>query len=209
MTTRVLIVDDHAVVRQGLRSLLSNHADLEVIGEAASRPDALRRFRDLHPDVTLLDIRLEGGSGLEVLDDLLEADPDARVLMLSSFDDEEYVTRSLRTGAYGYVLKGDSDAILVTAIQAVASGRHALSPQVTDQILEQLFGAGEPDEPSFDDVESRILELISDGASNTTIAGELYLSETTVKRRLRQIFAKLDVRGRTEAAAEAARRGLI
>jgi DNA-binding NarL/FixJ family response regulator len=209
MTTRVLIVDDHAVVRQGVRSLLSNHADLEVVGEAASAAEAHASYRSLRPDVVLLDIRLVGGSGLEVLDDLLELDPDARVLMLSSFDDEEYVMRSLRTGAYGYLLKGDSDAVLVTAIQAVASGRRSLSPQVTDQILEQLFGRSEPARPTFDEVEVRILRLVSDGGSNVDIASELYVSETTVKRRLRQVFAKLGVSSRTEAAAEAARRGLI
>lgn len=209
MTTRVLIVDDHAVVRQGVRSLLSNHADLEVVSEAASAGEVLGSYRSLRPDVVLLDIRLEGGSGLEVLDDLLEFDPEARVLMLSSFDDEEYVMRSLRTGAYGYVLKGDSDAVLVTAIQAVAGGQRALSPQVTDQILEQLFGRSEPARPTFDDVEIRLLRLLSEGGSNIDIASELYVSETTVKRRLRQVFAKLGVGNRTEAAAEAARRNLI
>lgn len=204
----ILIVDDHPVVRQGIRQLLSTHDGFEVVAEAEAPADAVAAYEEHKPDVTLLDIRLRGGSGLDVLDSILEADAEARVLMLSSFDDDEYVMRSLRAGAFGYLLKGDSDTILVTAVETVAGGRHALSPQVTDQILEQLFGTAAT-EPGMTETDLQMLRLLAEGASNSAIAGELFMSDTTVKRRLRQVFAKLGVGSRTEAAAEAARRGLV
>ena len=136
---RVLIIDDHPVVRQGIKSLLSNYETFEVVGEAATGETAIDQFRSSRPDVVLLDIRLAKDSGLEVLDSILDDDPEARVLMLSSFDDDEYVERSLRAGALGYVLKGDSDAQLVSAIEAVAGGHRALSPRVAEQLVELML----------------------------------------------------------------------
>lgn len=207
MKASVLIVDDHPVVRKGIRSLLSNYREFTIVGEAATPEEAVEAFLRHRPDVVLLDIRLAGGSGLEVLSTILERDPGAKVLMLSSFDDEEYVHRSLKAGALGYVLKGDSDAVLVTAVQTVASGRHALSPHVTDQLVAQLY-LGE-DKPDFDDSDREILRLLAQGASNTEIADRLFMSDSTVKRRLRAIFNRLGVSRRAEAVAEAVRRGLV
>jgi DNA-binding NarL/FixJ family response regulator len=205
----ILIVDDHPVVRKGIKSLLSNYDGYQVVGEAANTREALEQFHETRPEVVLLDIRLANESGLEALDAILDADPQARVLMLSSFDDEEYVRRSLQAGARGYVLKGDSDAVLVTAIDAVAKGRRALSPQVTDQLVEQLYGTGKGAAPGFDEVDRAMMRLLAEGASNGRIAEELFMSDSTVKRRLRSIFTRLGVSRRAEAVAEAMSRGLL
>lgn len=206
---RVLIVDDHPVVRQGIKSLLSNYETFEVVGEAATGAAAIEEFRSSHPDVVLLDIRLAADSGLEVLDSILDDDPEARVLMLSSFDDDEYVERSLRAGALGYVLKGDSDAQLVSAIEAVAGGHRALSPRVAEQLVELMLSPSYQQGPEFEEVDRAILRMLSDGASNGQIAARLFMSDSTVKRRIRSIFNRLGVTRRPEAAAEAARRGLV
>jgi DNA-binding NarL/FixJ family response regulator len=206
---RVLIVDDHPVVRQGIKSLLSNYDTFEVVGEAATGATAIDQFRSSRPDVVLLDIRLAKDSGLEVLDSILDDDPEARVLMLSSFDDDEYVERSLRAGALGYVLKGDSDAQLVSAIEAVADGHRALSPRVAEQLVELMLSPTQAQGPEFEEVDRAILRMLSDGASNGQIASKLFMSDSTVKRRIRSIFNRLGVTRRAEAAAEAARRGLV
>ena len=209
MTARVLIVDDHPVVRQGIRSLLSDPERFDVVGEAADSEEALACYRSLHPDVTLLDIRLGETNGLDVLEAILETDADARVVMLSSFDDNEYVMRSLRAGAFGYLLKGDSDTTLVNAVVTVAKGEHALSPQVTSQVLDQLFDDDAADNSNLDETDLSLLRLLTAGESNSAIASALFMSDTTVKRRLRKIFGELGVTSRAEAAAEAVRRGLV
>lgn len=207
--TSILIVDDHPIVRQGLRSLLSNYPEFDVVGEAASEQEALRTYRSLRPDVVLVDIRLGAGSGLDLLDEMLEEDPAARTLVVSSFDDGEYVTRSLRAGALGYVLKADSPSVLVTAIQTVAAGQRTLSPALTAHLVEQLMGESQPAEPDLDGLEQEMLGMLSRGMSNVQIADRLFMSDTTVKRRLRVVFAKLGVSRRAEAVGEAARRGLL
>jgi len=208
--TSVLVVDDHPIVRQGIRSLLSNYPAFEVVGEAAGVEEALVLYRRARPDVTLVDIRLGAGSGLDLLDALLEEDAAARVLMVSSFDDDEYVTRSLRAGARGYLLKVDSPSVLVGAIDSVVGGQRALSPRVTAKLLEHhLLGEPPSSGPELDDVERQLLVLLSRGRSNQQIADELFLSDTTVKRRLRTVFGKLGVGRRAEAVGEAARRGLL
>jgi DNA-binding NarL/FixJ family response regulator len=208
-TTSIVIVDDHPIVRQGLRSLLSNRAGFTVVGEAATVQEGLQLIRARRPDVSLVDIRLGGGSGLDLIDRVLEEDPAARVLVVSSFDDDEYVTRSLRAGALGYVLKADSPSVLVTAIETVASGQRALSPAVTGHLVAQLMGEAESPEPDLDQLELRMLQLVARGRSNGQIADELFMSDTTVKRRLRVLFGKLGVARRAEAVAAAARRGLL
>lgn len=206
----VLIVDDHPVVRTGIKSLLSNYAHLTVAGEAATAVEALEAYRILRPDVVLLDIRLGAGSGLAVLDELLDLDPEARVLMLSSFDDEEYLTRSLRTGAAGYVLKIDSDEMLVNAIEAVAAGGRVLGPHMADWLVRKLDdNAGTGAKDDFDAVDREVLAALAKGESNSDIAARLFISDSTVKRRLRSIFDRLDVNRRAEAVAEAVRRGLV
>lgn len=209
---QILVVDDHPIVRQGIRSLLSNYAEFEIVSEADSGAAALELVRRLAPDITLLDIRMPGESGLEILRQIQQIQPGAKILMLTSFDDDEYVMEALRAGAQGFVLKSVSDEMLVNAIRAVYQGQHVLSPQVTGQIVQRVISdRPEPvhDEPDFDEDEQQILGLLVAGASNSQIAANLYLSETSVKRKLRHIFTELQVQTRTQAAAEAVRRGLV
>jgi DNA-binding NarL/FixJ family response regulator len=206
----VMVVDDHPIVRQGVRSLLSNYADFEIVGEADTGSTAMQQVGDLVPDVILLDIRMPGETGIDLVKQLRKTVPKTRILMLTSFDDNEYVTGALRAGAHGYVLKSVSDETLVSAIRAVYYGDRVLSPQVVDQMIQHI-----PDETpdptlvKLTEEEGHILRLLADGISNARIAADLYMSETTVKRKLQEIFEKLEVHSRAQAAAEAVRRGLI
>lgn len=208
MSHSVLIVDDHPIVRQGLKSLLSSYETFEVIGEAGSVAEAVDRYRSVRPDVTLVDIRLGGDSGLDLLDELLCEDPDAKVVIVSSFGDDEYIDRSLKAGAKGYVLKADSPSVLVSAIETVANGGQALGPDVAAHVVRHLGGRHDHrDLLGKDEIE--ILEMVAAGESNGEIASRLFMSDTSVKRRLRAIFEKLGVDNRTEAVAEASRRRLV
>ena len=209
-TIRVMVVDDHPIVRQGVRSLLSNYADLEIVGEADGGLTALRHAADLLPNVILLDIRMPGESGIDLVKRLRQTAPAAKILMLTSFDDQEYVTGALRAGAHGYVLKSISDETLVKAIRAVHFGERVLSPQVLDQMIQHLTtDALEPRIVDLTEEERDILRLLAGGASNAEIASELYMSETSFKRKLQDVFEKLAVHSRAQAAAEAVRRHLI
>ncbi len=209
-TIRVMVVDDHSIVRQGVRSLLSNYADLEIVGEAESGSHALRHAASLMPNVILLDIRMSGETGIDLIKRLRQAAPAAKILMLTSFDDREYVTGALRAGAHGYVLKSISDETLVNAIRAVSSGEHVLSPQVLDQMIQHFMtDTLESESVDLTEDERGIMRLLADGASNAEIASDLYMSETTVKRKLQEVFEKLAVHSRAQAAAEAVRRHLI
>lgn len=208
---RILIVDDHPIVRQGLRSLLSNYPDMTLVGEADSAPAAVELARGAMPDVILLDIRMPGMSGVEAARLLSRQHPTAKILMLTSFDDEEYVTGALQAGAIGYVLKSASDETLAQAVRAVYRGERVLSPRVMNRVIEQFTDYSRERairEIGLTDDEYRILGLLVAGASNPKIAAELHLSETTVKRKLQDVFEKLNVTTRAQAAAEAVRRGL-
>jgi len=207
---RVMVVDDHVIVRQGVRSLLSNYADFEVVGEAETGSGALEQAKQLAADVILLDIRMPGETGIDVIQRLRQTAPGAKVLMLSSFDDEEYVTGALRAGAHGYVLKNASDEMLASAIRAVHHGERVLSPPVMDRVIRHYVDeTPQAAETAPNEEDRSILRRLADGSSNAEIAADLYMSETTVKRKLQEIFEKLNVHSRTQAAAEAVRRGLI
>jgi DNA-binding NarL/FixJ family response regulator len=203
---RILIVDDHLVVRRGIRSLLSNHADFEIVGEAGDVATAMEKVRHLAPDGVLLDIRLPDDSGLSLLKQIRQESIDTRVLVLTSFDDEEYVMGALREGANGFIIKNVSDDRLTGAIRAVYRNERVFSPQVTEQIVQQVVSE---QEKTFSEEERKILKLLVTGASNDDIAAELYMSLTSVKRKLRAIFSKLKVQNRAQAAAEAVQRDLI
>lgn len=209
---QIMVVDDHPIVRQGIRSLLSNYPEFEIVGEADHGALALEQIRRLAPDITLLDIRMPGESGLEVLKQIRQIQPEAKVLMLTSFDDDEYVMEALRTGAYGFVLKSVSDEMLINAIRSVYQGQHVLGPQVTGPVVQRAISdrsESAQTEIDFNRDEQQILRLIVAGATNSQIASDLYMSHTSVKRKLRNIFGQLGVQTRTEAAAEAVRRGLV
>jgi DNA-binding NarL/FixJ family response regulator len=202
---RILIVDDHPVVRRGIISLLSNHADFEVVGEASSISSALEQVERLRPDVVLLDIRLPGESGLALLSHIHVYE--TKVLILTSFDDDEHIRVGLQGGAHGFILKNVSDEMLCGAVRTVYQGGRVLSPQITDRMARHL--TLEAGSPTFNDQELGIIRLLIAGASNDQIAADLYMSVASVKRKLRQIFTKLDVQNRAQAAAVIVQRNLI
>ena len=209
---RIMLIDDHPIVRQGIRSLLSNYPEFEIVGEADNGATGLARLAGQAPEVVLLDIRMPGESGLDILQQIRARAPQIKVIMLTSFDDEEYVRQALQAGAHGFVLKNASDELLVNAIHLVYRGGRVLSPQITEQVVQWALSdqpEPQPDKPSFSQEEQQILAQLAQGANNSQIAAALYLSRTTVKRRLRQIFAKLNVQSRAQAAAEAVRLGLV
>jgi len=212
MGARVLIVDDHPVVRQGLRSLLSQYPDIQVVGEADGSPAALGLIADLRPDVVLLDIRLAGPSGLELARQLRRSGAEARVIILTSHDDEAYLMEAAQAGVHGYLLKSASAELLAEAIRAVHAGEHRLSPALVSKALEQLEALSRTQaqaESGLSDQELQLLRLLADGANTQDMARALYLSERTVKRKLQDILDKLGAATRAQAVAEAFKRGLL
>lgn len=210
-TIRIVVIDDHPIVRQGISSLLSNYAEFELVGEADNGRDGLQIVQKTMPAVVLLDVSLPGESGLDVLRKIREQQPETKVLMLTSYEDEDFVIGALKAGANGYILKNVSDDMLVQSIQAVERGERVLSPRITEQVVQHLI-EDKPHMspmPDLDKEDVEILRLLTQGASNTDIAKTLYMSNTTVKRKLRHIFEQMDVQTRTQAAAEAVRRGVV
>jgi DNA-binding NarL/FixJ family response regulator len=212
LLTRVMVVDDHQVVREGVISMLRAASEIEVVGQAANAPEAIRKAQEIKPDVVLLDIRLPGTSGWEACRTLCSILPDTRVIMLTSFQDEDYLFKALRAGARGYLLKTASQEELVEAIRAVDKGKRLLSPPMVDKLVSQFSEMAreiERRDTGMDEEEVQILRLLSQGATNTEIARTTHWSEVSVKRKLQTIFDKLGVQDRTSAAVEAMRRGLI
>ncbi len=208
-TIRILIVDDHPVVRRGIVSLLSNHADFAVVGEADSVKSALELVEQQAPDIILLDVRLPDESGLDLLPQL--TDRNTKVLILTSFDDEEHIRVALQRGASGFILKSASYDMLCGAIRTIYQGGRVLSPQITEHLVHQLAPVDDPgpNESSFTQEELRIIRLLIEGASNDHMAADLYMSRASIKRKLRIIFTKLNVQNRAQAAAVIVQRHLI
>jgi DNA-binding NarL/FixJ family response regulator len=204
---RIFLLDDHEVVRRGVRELLESEDDLEVVGEAGSVAEALARIPPTDPDVCVLDVRLPDGSGVEVCREVRSARPELACLMLTSFSDDEALFESILAGAAGYVLKEVRGGELVTSIRRVAAGETLLDPAVTTRVLERLRRGPEEDERLKDltPQEKRILELLADGLTNRQIADEMILAEKTVKNYVSNLLAKLGMSRRTEAAVYAAR----
>ena len=211
---RVLIVDDHSMVRRGLKSLLSLHEDIIVVGEAEDAASALCAAMDLLPEIVLLDIRLPSESGLEVTRRLREVLPQAKIIALTAHDNDEFVMQAMRGGARAYLLKSTSDESLVDTIRAVHEGRRVLSPTLMNGLLEQLEtlaeGGAQP-EPvvCLSDAEKQVLAPMARGATDEEIAAETHWSERTVKRRVARVVEALGARNRTQAVAKAAKCGLI
>jgi DNA-binding NarL/FixJ family response regulator len=209
---RVMVVDDHQVVREGVISMLSAARRIEIVGQAANAPEAVRKAQELKPDILLLDIRLPGPSGWEVCRALSSLVPETRIIMLTSFEDEDYLFKALRAGASGYLVKTASYEEIVHAICSVAEGQRLLSPPMVDKLITRFAEVSrelEMRESGFDEEDIAILKLLAGGSTNREIAESTHWSEVSVKRKLQTIFEKLGVDDRTSAAVEATRRGII
>ncbi|WP_405634695.1 response regulator transcription factor [Streptomyces sp. NBC_01178] len=205
---RVLLVDDHQVVRRGLRTFLEIQEDIEVVGEAADGAEGVARTEELRPDVVLMDIKMPGTDGIEALRRLRELDNPAKVLIVTSFTEQRTVVPALRAGASGYVYKDVDPDALAGAIRSVHAGHVLLQPEVAGALLAQEeAGAGTGRGSTLTEREREVLGLIADGRSNREIARALVLSEKTVKTHVSNILMKLDLADRTQAALWAVRHG--
>jgi two-component system, NarL family, response regulator DevR len=208
---RILLVDDHEVVRAGLRMLLGHRPNLTIVGEASTAAAAVAEAARTAPDVIIMDVRLPDGSGVEACREIRSARPATRVLMLTSFADEDAVDASVMAGASGYLLKQTRSAELIHAIEVVAAGESLLDPTVTRQLLarfKRLAGGGGDPVAALTDQERRVLALVGDGKTNREIAAALHLSEKTVKNYVSTLLSKLHVQRRAAAAALAAKQKL-
>jgi DNA-binding NarL/FixJ family response regulator len=206
MAVRVFLVDDHEVVRRGLRELFEPQEDLEVVGEAGNAEEALDRVLGAKPDVALLDVRLPGESGIELCRDLRTALPDLRCLMLTSFADDDALFSAILAGASGYLLKEIRGPELVSAVRRVAAGQSLIDPALTATVMDRLRGHREDERlAKLSPQERRILDLIAEGKTNRQIGTELYLAEKTVKNYVSNLLTKMGFARRTEAAVYATR----
>jgi DNA-binding NarL/FixJ family response regulator len=203
---RILLVDDHRVLREGLERILSLREDFEIVGSAESGEQALELLPVLTPDLVLLDLALPGIHGLDVIPQLLEHDPQPKVLVLTVHDDDEMATKAVRAGAHGYILKSTSGQELTSAIRRVADGGHYYDPVVVQGFVRE--GKSEPSE-RLTEKETVVLRLVAGGLTNREIASQLFVSIDTVKTHLESVYRKLGVRDRTHAVAVALRRHLL
>ena len=206
-TIRIYLLDDHEVVRRGIRELLESEPGFEVVGESGSAAEAVRRIPALRPHVAILDGRLPDGSGIDVCREVRSQDPDIKALILTSYDDDDALFAAIMAGAAGYVLKQVRGNDLVDMVRRVAAGQSTLDPSVTAQVLERVRN-GPPvskELAALTEQEQRILELIGRGMTNRQIAAEMYLAEKTVKNYVSSLLAKLGLSSRTQAAIFAVR----
>jgi DNA-binding NarL/FixJ family response regulator len=200
---RVLVVDDHQVVRAGLKALINSEPDMNVAGEAANEEEALKTFAVVKPDVTLMDLRLPDASGIDVAARLQSAAPGARIIMFSSYNREEEIYGALKTGVCSYIRKGAPASELLQAIRAAHAGKRYISPEIGQQVVDHL---------TQDDLSARereVLQLMFEGRSNKEIAASLGISDHTVNIHTRNVMGKLGASRRTEAIATALRKGII
>jgi DNA-binding NarL/FixJ family response regulator len=213
MSIRVLVADDQSMVRAGFRMLLGGEEDIEVVAEASNGLEAVDKAARFHPTVVLMDIRMPELDGLEATRRILEADDGARILILTTFDLDEYVYEGLRAGASGFVLKDDPPEQLLAAIRTVAGGDALLSPAITKQVIKQFTRIPRPTPPpeleELTERELDVFRLIARGHSNAEIGRELYISETTVKTHITHILQKLKLRDRVQAVVLAHEAGLV
>jgi DNA-binding NarL/FixJ family response regulator len=213
MTIRVLVADDQSMVRAGFRMLLGGEKDLEVVAEAGNGIEAVEKTGRFHPDVILMDIRMPELDGLQATRRILAADNGARILILTTFDLDEYVYEALRAGASGFVLKDDSPEQLITAIRTVAAGDALLSPAITKRVIQKFAHVPRPAPPKgLDELSERELDvfrLMARGLSNGEIGQELFISETTVKTHVTHVLQKLNLRDRVQAVVLAHQTGVF
>jgi DNA-binding NarL/FixJ family response regulator len=199
---RVFLLDDHEIVRRGIKELLEAEGDIEVVGEAGLAQDALNRIPAVRPDVAILDGRLPDGSGVDVCREIRSRHPEIAALILTSYDDDEALFAAIMAGAAGYILKQVRGNDFIDSVRRVAAGQSMLDPAVTTQVLERLRKGPEQDPAlaSLTPQEQRILTLIGEGKTNRQIAQEMYLAEKTVKNYTSSLYAKLGLESRTQAA---------
>ncbi len=206
-TIRVYLLDDHEVVRQGLRALLESAGDIEIVGESGSAVDATHRIPALHPDVAVLDARLPDGSGIEVCREIRAVDPSIGALILTSYDDDEALFAAIMAGAAGYVLKEIKGTDLVTAIRQVAAGNSLIDPTMTTRVLERVRHPQTlaPELAELTEQELKLLGFIAEGMTNRQIGEQMFLAEKTVKNYVSSILSKLGLERRTQAAVLASK----
>ena len=213
MTIRVLVADDQSMVRAGFRMLLADEQDIEVVAEAENGREAIEKSARFNPSVILMDIRMPELDGLEATRRILAEDDNARVLILTTFDLDEYVYEALSAGASGFVLKDDSPEQLLAAIRTVAAGDALISPTITKKVIKQFARLPRPDPPKeLDELSERerdVFRLMARGLSNGEIGQELYISETTVKTHVTHVLQKLGLRDRVQAVVLAYRTGVF
>ncbi len=209
---RILLVDDHEVVRLGLRTLLEHHPQFEVVDEAGTAKEAIEKVEKHRPDIVLMDIRLPGTSGIEACEEIIRKHSDTRVIMLTSYAEDEMLFSAIRAGASGYVLKQIGGDDLVRALEAVGRGEALLDPAVTQRVIQEVRRAVKEEESSafatLSQQEKHVLLLVSEGRTNREIAKALYLGEGTVRNYVSSILSKLGVSNRAEAAAYAVEHNL-
>jgi two-component system, NarL family, response regulator DevR len=209
---RIVIVDDHEVVRIGMRSLLEQYSQYEVVGEAGNAKEAVAQVEAYQPDIVLMDIRLPGKSGIEACEEIKRKLPDTKVLMLTSYAEDEMLFSAIKAGASGYVLKQIDSEGLIKSLEAVARGEASLDPAVTQRVFQEVRKAVKEEEAAsflnLSQQEKMVLKLVSEGKTNREIAQSLYLGEGTVRNYVSSILSKLGVSNRAEAAAYAVEHNL-
>jgi len=209
---RIIIVDDHEVVRLGLKSLLDHYPEYEVIAEAGNAKDAIQQVNSYHPDIVLMDIRLPGKSGIDACEEIKIKSPDIKVIMLTSYAEDEMLFSAIKAGASGYVLKQIKQDDLVRSIESVARGEAALDPAVTQRVFQEVRKAVKDEEAAafsnLSQQEKWVLKLVTEGKTNREIAQTLFLGEGTVRNYVSSILSKLGVSNRAEAAAYAVEHNL-
>ncbi len=209
---RVLLVDDHAIVRQGVRSVLTNHPDIQIVGEAENAATLFATLGSSQPDVVLLDVRMPGQNGIEITQRVKREHPEIKVIVLSTYDDDEFLLGALRAGAEGYLLKSASAEVLASSIRQVAAGERLLSPTLVGKLMREFQEMAKEQaraDSGLTDQELAVVKMIAAGATNKEIAEKLYWSEVTVKRKVQDILEKMGVANRAQAVAEAAKRGWL
>ena len=208
---RIIIADDHPIVREGLATVLNQEEDLEVVGQAGNGLDAVAQARELQPDIILMDLQMPEMDGVAAIEKIKEESPAIGIIILTTYDTDDYIFRGIEAGARGYLLKDSPPAEVLKAIRAVHQGESLIQPRVAGRLLDRFSELSRA--PAQVEIlsprEVQVLQLIAKSAVNKEIATELLIGESTVKTHIIHIFNKLGVKGRTEAVAEAARRGII
>lgn len=204
----ILLVDDHPVVREGIKGMLTAEPDLEIVGDAASGPEAVAQVRALTPDVVLMDLRMPGGGGVEATERVKAEAPDVHVLILTTYDTDSDILRAVEAGATGYLLKDTPRAELADSVRAAARGETVLTGRLAGKLLTGMRSREEPP-AGLSPREVEVLQLAAAGRTNAAIGRSLHISPTTVKTHLMRVYEKLDVSDRTAAVSQAIRRGLL